>query len=45
VLLENPGAPTINARKRQQQAPWEVLPEDLEVHTINHLENVDGAPL
>jgi hypothetical protein len=40
-----PGVPTINARKRQRQDPWEAVPElEIRKHPPSTLENIDGRP-
>jgi hypothetical protein len=39
------GAPTINAKKRQQQAPWEVPELEIRERPPSTLRNVNGGPL
>jgi hypothetical protein len=36
---------TINARKHQRRAPWEVLELEIRERPPSMLENVDGGPL
>jgi hypothetical protein len=45
VRAGDPGAPTINARKRQRQAPWEAVPElEVRERPPQRCKNIDGAP-
>jgi hypothetical protein len=40
----DPGAPTINAKKRRWRAPWEVSELEIREHPPSTLENINGGP-
>jgi hypothetical protein len=40
----DPGMTTINARKHQRRAPWEVPELEIQKRPPSMLENTDGAP-
>jgi hypothetical protein len=43
--VEDPGVSTINAKKCQQRAPWEVPELKIQEHPPSMLRNVNGGPL